>query len=48
MILRLIIFDQDYSDGCLTRIGLDQCIVLLMILVYHFTSAIKLLLLLVC
>ena len=46
MILGVIMFDQDYGEDCLTRRGLDQCI-LLLVLVYY-SSVIILLLLLIC
>ena len=48
IILGVIIFDQDYSEDCLTRIGLGQCIFLLVVLMYHYIGAIKLLLLGIC
>ena len=35
MNLGVIIFDQDYSEGCLTRIGLDQCVLLFVVLAFH-------------
>ena len=47
-ILSVIIFDPDYSKCGLSSIGLDQCILLLVVLAYHFISVIKLLLLLIC
>ena len=43
----LMIADQDYSEGGLTRIRLDQCIPLLVVLLYHLISVVSLLLMLI-